>query len=101
MPIARRRYTCALRTTHLIALTPHVSIEASLADAQADIARLQRAAGSAGITLRAAPEPLDPRTCCGRGCDPCMYTYYFDAVDAWKEEVERQLKGAGCKETPC
>lgn len=62
-----------------------------LAQAAHDIAQLQGRAKAAGISLRAPPEDVDPRTCCGRGCDPCMYTYYFDAVDAWREEARRLL----------
>jgi hypothetical protein len=71
-----------------------VSIDATLADAQADVQRLQDAAQCAGIALRAPPEQIDPRSCCGRGCHLCMYTYYFDALDAWKEEAGKRLKEA-------
>ena len=67
------------------------SLAEPLAQAQSDIERLQAEAHARGLTLRAPPEAVDPRTCCGRGCHPCMYTYYFNAVDVWREQARQLL----------
>ena len=32
-------------------------------------------------------EPLRSE-CCGRGCDPCIFDYYADALATWKERVQ-------------
>jgi hypothetical protein len=70
------------------------SLALPLADASSLIERLQAEALARGLTLRAPPEPIDPQSCCGRGCFPCMYTYYFDAVDAWREDARQRLDSA-------
>jgi hypothetical protein len=33
------------------------------------------------------PERPDDQSCCGRGCCPCIFDYYYDALDRWKETV--------------
>jgi hypothetical protein len=35
------------------------------------------------------PSPIRPddENCCGRGCCPCIFDYYHDALDRWKETV--------------
>ena len=70
------------------------SLAMPLSDARSLIERLQAEAAARGLTLREPPEPIDPATCCGRGCFPCMYTYYFDAVDAWQEDARQRLASA-------
>ncbi|HEX4326012.1 MAG TPA: oxidoreductase-like domain-containing protein [Burkholderiales bacterium] len=67
------------------------SLAIPLADALSLIDRLQAEAHAKGLALPDAPEPIDPQTCCGRGCYPCMYTYYFNAVDAWQEQARQRL----------
>jgi hypothetical protein len=63
-----------------------------LADVRKRVERLQQAAQAAGRTLNAPPEEPDPRTCCGRGCNPCMYTYYFDAFEVWQEGAKKEIR---------
>jgi len=67
------------------------SLAIPLADALSLIERLQAEARAKGLDLPAPPEQIDPQTCCGRGCYPCMYTYYFSAVDAWQEQARQRL----------
>ena len=47
---------------------------------------LQQRARNAGMTLRALPP--QPTTCCGRGCNGCVWEGYYTAVDNWCEDAE-------------
>ncbi len=38
------------------------------------------------------PLKPDPAECCGRGCCPCIFDYYEDALERWKGRV-RQMGG--------
>ena len=71
-----------------------MSLAANLAEARAEVERLQAQAQARGIALPAPPEQQEESVCCGRGCDPCMFTYYFDALDAWREKVDKLLDAA-------
>ncbi len=62
-------------------------------EALARIAHMQARAERAGITLR-TPPPL-PTTCCGRGCNGCVWEGYFDAVTWWLEDAGRALTAHG------
>ncbi len=59
--------------------------------ALARIAAVQAQASHAGITLR-QPPPI-PTTCCGRGCNGCVWEGYFDAVTWWLEDAAEALAG--------
>lgn len=37
----------------------------------------------------APPIKPDPAECCGRGCSPCIFDYYWDALERWEERVRR------------
>ncbi len=45
----------------------------------------QQRAQQMGVTLR--PPPPEPSTCCGRGCNGCVWGSYFEAVDYWRQEA--------------
>ena len=36
-------------------------------------------------------EPL-PSSCCERGCDRCVFTIYYEALDAWRRDIEREWR---------
>jgi hypothetical protein len=33
------------------------------------------------------PYRPDPQECCNRGCCPCIFDYYNDALDRWRDRV--------------
>jgi hypothetical protein len=66
-------------------LTPITTV----ADAQATFSELQQRAQAAGVTLR--PPPPEPTTCCGRGCNGCVWEGWYAAVDYWREEALLRL----------
>lgn len=33
------------------------------------------------------PEKPEDYSCCHRGCCPCIYDYYWDALARWEEKV--------------
>ncbi|WP_296495101.1 oxidoreductase-like domain-containing protein [Rhodoferax sp.] len=60
-----------------------------LATATALIAYLRALALSQSIELDTAlrqPPPL-PDTCCGRGCDGCVWESYFTALGHWRDDA--------------
>lgn len=63
------------------------------AEAQDRIAQLQARAAQAGVALR--PPPPLPTTCCGRGCNGCVWEGYFDAVTGWLEDAAEALRAQG------
>ncbi|KZT13628.1 oxidoreductase [Acidovorax sp. GW101-3H11] len=61
------------------------------ASAQALFAALQQRAEELGITLRAPPP--EPTTCCGRGCNGCVWEGFLDAAEYWRQEALLQIAG--------
>ena len=57
--------------------------------ARAMFAQLRQHAETAGIILREPPP--EPTTCCGRGCNGCVWEGFLDAADYWREEALLQL----------
>jgi hypothetical protein len=64
-----------------------------LEQALARIYHWQRHAEAAGIALR--PSPPQPTSCCGRGCNGCVWEGFYDAVLFWCEDAEQALRTAG------
>ena len=57
-----------------------------LPSARAMFKRLQAQATQQGQTLREPPP--EPTTCCGRGCNGCVWEGWYDAVLYWQQEAE-------------
>jgi hypothetical protein len=36
---------------------------------------------------RFRPPPPEPTTCCGRGCNGCVWEGYVDAVEFWRTDL--------------
>ena len=62
----------------------------ALDQARQQIARLQAALSQAGLSLR--PPPPEPQTCCGRGCNGCVWEGFYDALGFWREDAEALLQ---------
>eukprot|EP01030_Chromulinospumella_sphaerica_P003639 gene3639-3557_t len=60
------------------------------ATAQAMFAVLQQRAAALGITLRNPPP--EPTTCCGRGCNGCVWEGFLSAAEYWRQEALLQLQ---------
>jgi hypothetical protein len=61
----------------------------TLNQAQALFAELQQRASVQGVVLR--PPPPQPTTCCGRGCNGCVWESYYDAVVFWRDDAVAAL----------
>jgi len=63
-----------------------------LATARATFAHLKACAQAQGLPLRNPPP--EPTTCCGRGCNGCVWEGYFTAANNWREDALAALHQA-------
>jgi Oxidoreductase-like protein, N-terminal len=70
------------------AINPLLPAPAALMLAQA--AQCQAQLQARGLRFREPPE--QPTSCCGRGCNGCVWQGYYAALAWWLEEVEQVLK---------
>jgi hypothetical protein len=54
------------------------------------ITKLSAQLAQRGILLREPPE--EPTSCCGRGCNGCVWEGYFAAVGYWCEQAQEALQ---------
>lgn len=63
----------------------------SLPEARQRIGQLQHALHQQQLTLR--PPPPEPTSCCGRGCNGCVWEGYYAALQWWREDARALLGG--------
>src|SRR2546426_98789 len=66
-------------------------VQGPLEQALSQIGLWQQRAQAAGIALR--PAPPQPTSCCGRGCNGCVWEGFYDAVLFWCEDAGQALSG--------
>ncbi|MBQ0960766.1 hypothetical protein KAK06_17555 [Ideonella sp. 4Y11] len=57
-----------------------------------EFARLQALLAERGLTMR--PPPTEPTTCCGRGCNGCVWEGFYAAAAYWLEQARECLDAA-------
>jgi hypothetical protein len=66
-------------------------LPSSLSEARAVISTLRAKAFARHAVIPEPPAAPLPENCCERGCDHCVFTVYYAAVDAWRRDVEAEL----------
>ena len=65
-------------------MNPHDGAFHDLPSARAMFEALQARAAAQGLSLR--PPPPEPTSCCGRGCNGCVWEGYLDAAEYWRRK---------------
>jgi len=68
---------------------PQTRLPASAFEAKQWIADFSAQLAAKGLELREPPE--EPTSCCGRGCNGCVWEGYMSAVGYWCEQAREAL----------
>ena len=69
-------------------------LPSSLTEARALIANMRARAFARHAAIPDPPEEPIAGDCCERGCDRCVFTVYYKALDAWRREIEREWRSS-------
>lgn len=76
-------------TTHTVIPIPLNQVATlamtDLATARAVVAALQIQASASAVALRRPPP--EPTTCCGRGCNGCVWEGFYTALHNWRDDA--------------
>ena len=61
-----------------------------LADAETVVSEIEALLSARSLSLR--PPPPVPTTCCGRGCNGCVWQGYFEALQYWRNQAKELLR---------
>ncbi|MBK8114215.1 MAG: oxidoreductase [Candidatus Accumulibacter sp.] len=61
----------------------------SLDDAQIIVREIEALLSKRNLGLR--PPPPAPTTCCGRGCNGCVWQGYYEALAYWREQAKKLM----------
>ena len=68
------------------------SVPSSLSEARSLIAAMKARAFARHAVIPEPPEEPLPENCCERGCNLCVFTVYYEALDAWRRDIEGEWK---------
>ncbi|WP_365680422.1 oxidoreductase-like domain-containing protein [Propionivibrio sp.] len=61
-----------------------------LADCQTLVSEIEALLAARRLSMR-QPPPV-PNTCCGRGCNGCVWQGYFEALSYWRDQASELLR---------
>ena len=64
----------------------------SLSEARAMISTVRAKAFARHVVIAEPPEEPLPADCCERGCDHCVFTVYYEAINAWRRDIESRWR---------
>jgi len=63
-------------------------LPSSLSEARAVVSTMRAKALARHAVIPDPPEEPLPTDCCERGCERCVFTVYYEAIDAWRRAIE-------------